>query len=130
MKSSRSTKISRPNVTRRVPADASSGLFTASSVSVVPSGQFSITSFSGRSTAMRRGARAVQHVAHRMLALRDIHHAVGLRDADAADELAQRRRRHAAPPQPRQRRHARIVPAGHVPVAAPACVSTRFDSTV
>ena len=47
----------------------------------------------------------------------DIDHAVGFGDADPADEVAHRRRRHAAPAQPGKRRHARIVPAGDV--AAP-----------
>ncbi len=39
-----------------------------------------------------------------------------LRDADTAAEVADRRRRHAAPAQARDRRHARIVPPGHVPL--------------
>ncbi len=48
---------------------------------------------------------------------RHIDDAVGLGDADALDEVADRGRRHAAPPQARQRRHARIVPAGDVAAA-------------
>ena len=48
---------------------------------------------------------------------RHVDHAVGLRDADALDEIADRFGRHAAAAQPRERRHARIVPAGNMPLA-------------
>ena len=47
----------------------------------------------------------------------DIDHAVGLRNADALDEFPDRRRRHAAPLQAGNRRHARIVPAGDMAAA-------------
>ena len=47
----------------------------------------------------------------------DVDHAVGLGDADALDELADRRRRHAAPFQPGDGRHPRIVPAGDMAAA-------------
>ena len=53
----------------------------------------------------------VEHLAHRKIEHRDVDHAVGLGDADALDEIADRLRRHAAPAQAGQRRHARIVPA-------------------
>ena len=53
----------------------------------------------------------VERLAHRELEHADIDHAVGLGDADALDEIADRCRRHAAPAQAGQRRHARIVPA-------------------
>ena len=43
------------NGTFLVPALSSSGLLTASSQSTLPSGQFSITTFNGSMTAMRRG---------------------------------------------------------------------------
>ncbi len=45
---------SRVNGTSRVPADSSSGLLIASNSSTSPSGKFSITTFSGFKTAMRR----------------------------------------------------------------------------
>jgi hypothetical protein len=47
----------------------------------------------------------------------DIDHAVGLGHADALDEFADRRRRHAAALQAGHRRHARIVPACDMAVA-------------
>ena len=47
----------------------------------------------------------------------DVDDAVGFGDADALDEIADRLGRHAAPPQPRKRRHARIVPAADVAAA-------------
>ena len=57
-----------------------------------------------------------------MLADGEIQHphvddAVGLGDADALDEVADRLGRHAAPAQAGERRHARIVPACHVTAA-------------
>ena len=57
----------------------------------------------------RRGL--VQMLADRMVEHRDIDEAVGAGDADPAGKIADRRRRHAAPAQPGQGRHARIVPA-------------------
>ena len=60
--------------------------------------------------AARRGL--VQMLADGIVEHRDVDDAVGLGDADAADEIADRRRRHAAPAQPGEGRHARIVPAG------------------
>src|SRR5215510_735972 len=60
---------------------------------------------------------AVEHLAHRELEHADIDHAVGLGNANALDEVADRLRRHAAPAQPRDRRHARIVPAFDMAVA-------------
>ena len=57
----------------------------------------------------------VERLAHRELEHAGIDHAVGLGDADALDEIADRRRRHAAPTQARNRGHARIVPARDVP---------------
>ena len=45
--------------------------------------------------------------------LPDIHKAVGPSDADARAEIADRLRRYPAAAEPRQGRHARIVPAGH-----------------
>ena len=47
----------------------------------------------------------------------DIDDAVGLGHADALDEIADRRRRHAAPAQAGERRHARIVPAADMAAA-------------
>jgi hypothetical protein len=44
----------------------------------------------------------------------DVDQIVALGDADAPRELANRGRRHPAPAQPGQRRHARIVPPAHV----------------
>ena len=61
---------------------------------------------------MRRGAAFVQHVAHRGVELGRLDQVVRLGDADAPDELADAFRRHAAPAQAGQGRHARIVPAG------------------
>ena len=61
--------------------------------------------------------RPVEHLADAELEHADIDDAVGLGDADALDEFADRRRRHAAPLQPGDGRHARIVPAGDVAVA-------------
>ncbi len=65
--------------------------------------------------AAQRGL--VERLAHRKFEHPDIDHAIGLGDADAFDEIADRRRRHAAPAQARERRHARIVPAFDVTVA-------------
>ena len=76
-----------------------------------------MTTFSGRSTAMRRGAVPVQHIADRVVEHGDVDQAVGARHADRLDEIADRLRRHAAAAEPRKRRHARIVPAGDM--AAP-----------
>ena len=56
MKSSRSIHSLPVKGTFRVPAEPSSGLLAASRHSVRPSGQFSITTSSGCSTAIRRGA--------------------------------------------------------------------------
>ena len=100
-----------------MPAAGSSGWLAASSSSTLPSGQFSITTLSGRSTAMRRERRLVQHLAYREVEHARVDHAVGLGDADALDEVAQRFRRHAAAAQAGQRRHARIIPARDVPAA-------------
>ncbi len=50
--------------------------------------------------------------AHGVIEHREIDDAVRLGDADAADEIADRFRRHAAAPETRKGRHARIVPAG------------------
>ena len=47
----------------------------------------------------------------------DIDGAVRLGDADPLHEIADRRCRHAAPPQSRKRRHARIVPAQNMAAA-------------
>ena len=46
-----------------------------------------------------------------MIEQSDLDRVVALGDADALDEVADRRRRHAAPPEPRDRRHPWIVPA-------------------
>ena len=64
-----------------------------------------------RHAALRR---TVQDLAHAVLEQGDIDQIVALRDADAPRELANRGRRHAAPAQPGERRHARIVPPAHV----------------
>ncbi len=61
--------------------------------------------------------RLVEEFADAELQHADIDDAVGLGHADALDEFADRRRRHAAPLQARNRRHARIVPAGDMAVA-------------
>ena len=60
---------------------------------------------------MRRMRRLVEHFANGIFEHADIDHAVGLGDADALDEIADRGRRHAAAAQSGERRHARIVPA-------------------
>ena len=82
----------------------------------MPSGQFSIVSLSGFSTAMRRGA--VSFSTSRMAASNCAASTrfVGLGDADAPDELADASRRHAAPAQAGERRHPGIVPACDMPV--------------
>ena len=59
--------------------------------------------------APRRGL--VEIFAHRIFEHADVDDAVGLGDADALDEVADRFRRHAAAAQAGERRHARIVPA-------------------
>src|SRR5262249_35776614 len=53
---------------------------------------------------------AVEHLAYRELEHTDIDHAVGLGDADALDEIPDRLRRHAAPTQPRDGGHTRVIP--------------------
>ena len=63
----------------------------------------------------RRGA--VEVLADRVVEHRHVHHRVGAGDADAADEVAQGRGRHAAAAQACQGGHARVIPAGHVAVA-------------
>ena len=65
--------------------------------------------------APRRGL--VQRLAHRIVEHGDVDAAVGARHADRRGEGADRLRRHAAPAQARDGRHARIVPARHVAVA-------------
>src|SRR3972149_409251 len=82
----------------------------ASSISTLPSGQFSTTSFKGRSPATL-GA-PVQVLAQAVLEQRHLHEVVGLGDTDALAEVADRLRRVAAPAQAGQRGHARVVPAG------------------
>ena len=61
--------------------------------------------------------RPVQLLADAEFQHADIDHAVGFGHADALDEFADRRRRHAAPLQAGNGRHARIVPAGDMAVA-------------
>jgi hypothetical protein len=61
-----------------------------------------------RHSALRR---LVEMLADRRLQHSDVDHAVGFGDADALDEIADRRRRHTAAAQAGKRRHARIVPA-------------------
>ncbi len=60
-----------------------------------------------------RGA-PVEVLAQAVLEKLDVHHAVGLGDADALGEVADGLRRVAAPPQPGESRHTRVVPAAHV----------------
>ena len=59
----------------------------------------------------------VERLAHREFEHADVDQAIGLGDADALDEIADRFRRHAAPAQTGDRRHARIVPARHMAAA-------------
>ena len=79
-----------------------------------PSGKFSITTLSGRSTASAARRRAVQVLAHGVLEQRDVDDVLFLGDADAGAEVAHRRGRVAAAPDAGDRRHPRVVPAGHV----------------
>ncbi len=61
--------------------------------------------------------RLVELLANAELQHADVDHAVGLGDPDALDEFADRRRRHAAPLEPGDGRHPRIVPGRDVAVA-------------
>ncbi len=61
--------------------------------------------------------RLVEGLTDRVLEHADIDEAVGLRDADPPHEITDRGRRHAAATQPRQCRHARIIPAFDVSLA-------------
>ena len=58
----------------------------------------------------------VQVLAHGVLEQRDVDHVFLLGDADARAEVANGLGRVAAPPQSRNRRHARVVPAGDEPL--------------
>ncbi len=58
----------------------------------------------------------VERVADAVVEQRGIDEVVGARHADAPREVADRLRRHAAPAQPRQRRHPGIVPARDMPL--------------
>ena len=60
--------------------------------------------------------RPVHHLAHAVFEQRRVHQAVGSGDSDAADEVGDGRRRHAAASQPGQGRHSRVVPAGNAPL--------------
>ena len=62
-----------------------------------------------------RGA-AVQILPHAVLEERQVDHAVGLGDADALGEVADRLRRVAAAAEPGEGRHPRVVPAPDVPL--------------
>ena len=75
-----------------------------------------MTTLSGSSTAKRRSAVAVEHVAHGVLEHLDLDDAVGLGDADHRGEVADALGREAAAAQGRDGGHARVVPAAHVPL--------------
>ena len=110
-------KSSRPNRMRRVPAAGSSGWLTASTSSLWT---FRIILDHDLERPQHRHAplrRLVEMLADRELEHADIDDAVGLGDADALDEIAHRRGRHAAAAQARERRHARIVPAADMAAA-------------
>ena len=83
-----------------------------------PSGRFVITSFSGSSTAMRRGASASSSSRTQPSSTLNSITRILLGDAGALPERADRRRRKTAAAQADERRHARIVPA--VDEACPA----------
>ena len=76
-----------------------------------------MTTFSGRSTAIRRGAVLLRSSRIEASNIADVDEAVGAGDADPLDEVAERFRRHAAPANAGKGRHARIVPAGDMAVA-------------
>ena len=102
---------------RRVPAVGSSGWLTASSSSTLP---FRIILDHDLERPQHRHPplrRLVENFADAEFQHADIDDAVGLGDADALDEFADRRRRHAAPLQAGDRRHPRIVPAGDMAAA-------------
>ena len=88
-----------------------------------------MTTFSGRSTAMRRSRGFVEMLADREFQHRHVDDAVGLGDPDALDEVADRRGG-----TPRRRNPASVGMRGSSqPVTWPprtSSVSTRFDSTV
>ena len=113
-KSSRSMKSVPENGTARVPCDASSGLFTASSVSIFPSGQFVRTTFTGSRTPMKRGARLLR--SSRRQCSRSSTSTTLLRLARPMRSQNSRMRlgRVAAAADPRERGHARVVPARDV----------------
>ena len=73
-----------------------------------------MTTFSGRSTAITRGARWFRSSRTQCSSSAMSIDVLLLGDADRVAELADRLRRVAAPAQPGDRRHARIVPAADV----------------
>jgi len=90
----------------------SCGQYGASSHSTLPEGQFVIATFSGRRTAMTRGARALRSSriasSRRSMLTRLFVLSTPMRDAKEPDPLR------GVPPaaHPGDRRHARVVPAG------------------
>ena len=116
MKSSRSTQISRPNGTSRPPASGSLGLFRAGSISVSPSGPVLDNDLQRTQHGEPALRGVVERVANAVVEQRGVDEVVGPRHADPMCEVADRFRRHAAPAQPRQRRHPGIVPARDMPL--------------
>ncbi len=102
---------------RRVPAAGSSGWLTASSSSTLA---FRIILDHDLQRPQHRHPplrRLVENFADAEFQHADVDDAVGFRDPDALDEFPDRRRRHPAPLQAGDGRHARIVPAGDVAAA-------------
>ena len=117
MKSSRSTKISRPKRTR-----ARAGgrvLRIVDRVELLRLAFRIVLDDDLQRPQHRHAARRglVEELADRVLEHRHVDEAVGAGDADPLDEVADRLGRHAAPAEPGKRRHARVVPAGDMAVA-------------
>ncbi len=114
MKSSRSIHTSPQMGTLRSPISGFCGWLEHRTWSSGSADQFSSTTLTGSSTAMRRGDVAVEEIADLELQQRDVGGAVELGDADAFAEIADGRGRVAAAAQAGDRRQARIVPAADV----------------
>ena len=105
----------RPNGTLRVPAPGSSGLLMTSTSSVWPFGIVFDHDLQRVQHAHHARRAQVEIFADGVLEVRDVDDVLALGDADAVAEVADGFRRVAAPPQARERGHARVVPAADVP---------------